>query len=70
VSGNPAWCSSEHCYVTDDGVRVHQQAPAAWEDDAARVWFESRLIDPADDSNVDVELHLKDLGFPWSCQFH
>ncbi len=57
------WCSPGHCSVTGDGVRVHQQASVVWEDDAAEVRFESRLVDPADDSNVYVELHLGDLRF-------
>jgi hypothetical protein len=47
--------------VTDDGVRVHQQAPVVWEDDAAEVLFEGQLVDPADGLNVYVELHLWDL---------
>jgi len=61
--GHPAWCSPGHCSVTDDGVRVHQQASVVWEDDAAEVRFESRLVDPADDSNVSVELPLRNLRF-------
>ena len=24
---HPAWCSPEHCWITDEGVRVHEQAP-------------------------------------------
>ena len=67
---HPTWCSAEHCYVTDEGVRVHEQAPSRWEDDTAEVRCESRLIDPADDSNIYVELHLqnlrlKDNRFSW-----
>jgi hypothetical protein len=34
---HPAWCSPEHCFVTDEGVRVHHQAPTCWEDDTAEV---------------------------------
>lgn len=66
---HPAWCSSERCYVTDEGVRVHEQAPTRLEDDTAEVRFESRLLDPADDSNIYVELHLQSLRFTAS-QFH
>jgi hypothetical protein len=51
---NPAWCSAEHCYVTDEGVQVHEQAPARWEDDTAEVRCESQLLDPADDSRQPV----------------
>ncbi len=58
---HPAWCSAEHCYVTDEGVRVHEQAPTRWEDDTAEVRFESQLLDPADDSNIYVELQLQNL---------
>jgi hypothetical protein len=67
---HPAWCSPERCYVTDEGVRVHQQAPTRWEDDAAEVRFESRLLDPGDDEAVYLQLHLQCLrlrgnGFSW-----
>ena len=67
---HPAWCSPAHCFVTDEGVRVHEQAPTRWEDDTGEVWCESRLIDPADDANIYVELHLqnlriKDNRFSW-----
>ncbi|MGH3872650.1 MAG: hypothetical protein ACRDSR_14265 [Pseudonocardiaceae bacterium] len=58
---HPAWCSAEHCYVTDDGVRVHEQAPTRWEDGIAEVRCESRLLDPADESNIYVELELQNL---------
>ena len=67
---HPAWCSAEHCYVTDEGVRVHEQAPTRWEDDTAEVRFESRLLDPADESKIYValqlqNLRLKDNRFDW-----
>lgn len=58
--GHPAWCSAEECHVSL-GTRVHRQAPARWEDKAAGVAFESRLLDPADDPHVYVELSLRDL---------
>ncbi len=58
---HPAWCSPEHCLVTEDGVRVHQQAPVSWEDHEAEVLFESRLLDPADEQDTYLELSLKNL---------
>jgi hypothetical protein len=72
---HPAWCSAEYCYVTDEGIRVHEQAPTRWEDDTAEVRCESRLLDPADDSNIYVELHLqnlrlKDNRFDWVVPLH
>jgi len=60
---HPAWCSPVHCFVTDEGVRVHQQAPTRWEDQTAQLRCESRLLDPADDEDVYVELHLQCLRF-------
>lgn len=65
---HPAWCSAEHCFITDDGVRVHEQAPAHWEDETAAVRIETRLIDPADDLNVYVELCATSLMF--NSHFH
>jgi hypothetical protein len=64
--GHPAWCSPEYCHVTDEGVRVHEQAPAVWEDDEAEMRFEIQLVDPADDSTVYVELRLQNLRFATS----
>ena len=43
------------------GVRVHEQAPIRWQDDTAEVRCESRLLDPADDPNIYVELLLQNL---------
>jgi hypothetical protein len=68
AAGHPAWCHPQHCFVTDEGVRVHQQGPLSWEDQEVRC--ESRLLDPADDEHVYFELHLqcvrfKDNGFSW-----
>ncbi len=57
---HPAWCSPSHCYVTE-GVRVHEQAPTHWEDATAELRCETRLVDPADDGNVYVELDLHNL---------
>jgi hypothetical protein len=64
-AGHPAWCDPQHCYVTDEKVRVHEQAPARWEDDTAglRVRFESRLLDPGDDDTTYLELRIHDLAF-------
>jgi hypothetical protein len=67
---HPAWCSPAHCFVTDEGVRVHQPAPTRWEDDTAELWCESWLLDPADDEHVYLELHLQCLrirsnAFSW-----
>ncbi len=59
---HPAWCSPQHCYVTDEGVRVHEQAPTRWEDDTAEVRFESQLLDPADESTIYVALQLQNLS--------
>jgi hypothetical protein len=67
----PAWCSPVHCYVTDSGVRVHQQVSACWEDDTAEgVRFESRLLDPSDDKQVYLDLYIQCLmlrgnAFSW-----
>ncbi len=65
-AGHPAWCSAEHCFVTDDGVRVHGQAPTWWEDGTAEVRVDTRLIDPADDPGVYVELSMQNLRFKTS----
>lgn len=67
---HPAWCHPQHCFVTDEGGRVHQQAPTRWEDDTAEVSCETRLLDPADDEHVYLELSLRCLrlrrnGFSW-----
>jgi len=67
---HPAWCSPAHCFVTDEGVRVHLQAPTRWEDQTAQLRCETRLFDPADDEDVYVELHLhclslKGNGLSW-----
>lgn len=50
AAGHPAWCSPEHCWMTDEGVRVHQQSPTRWEGDCVvPLRFETCFIDPADD---------------------
>ncbi|MGH3831305.1 MAG: hypothetical protein ACRDRS_12815 [Pseudonocardiaceae bacterium] len=58
---HPAWCSAEHCFITDDGVWVHEQAPARWEDDDAAIRVESRLVDLADDPDIHLELRLQSM---------
>ncbi len=56
---HPAWCSPQHCYVTDEGVRVHQQAPTRWDAECVvPLRFETCLIDPADDDTTYLELHI------------
>jgi hypothetical protein len=69
---HPGWCSPEHCYRTDSGIRVHQQAPTCWEDPdpAEGVRFESRLIDAGDDEQVYLDMHIQCLmlrgnSFSW-----
>jgi hypothetical protein len=67
-AGHPAWCHPQHCFTTDEGVRVHQQGPMRWEDEEVRC--ESRLLDPADDEHVYLELYLQCLrirgnAFSW-----
>ncbi|MGH3754656.1 MAG: hypothetical protein ACRDRP_18555 [Pseudonocardiaceae bacterium] len=62
---HPAWCSPEHCYHTDDGVRVHQQAPSRWEGECAvPLRFETCLLDPGDDDTTYLELRLRNLKLP------
>ncbi|MGH3772544.1 MAG: hypothetical protein ACRDRW_14305 [Pseudonocardiaceae bacterium] len=58
---HPAWCSAEHCFITDEGVWIHEQALAHWEDDNAEIRVESRLVDLADDPETYLELRLKSL---------
>jgi len=62
---HPGWCSAEHCYRTDHGVRVHLQAPSRWEDDQVR--FETELMSPEDETTTYLELHIEDLRLPWRC---
>ncbi len=62
---HPAWCSPQHCNVTDDGVRGHEQAPVRWEDHEGEVRWESRLFDPADAEHPYVELSLENLRLTW-----
>jgi hypothetical protein len=67
---HPKWCSPEHCYMTTDGVRVHEQALTRWEGETGEVRFESRLLDPSDDEHLYLDLDLRCLkltgnGFRW-----
>ncbi|MGH3718189.1 MAG: hypothetical protein ACRDRI_04970 [Pseudonocardiaceae bacterium] len=62
--GHPAWCSAGHCFITDEGVRVHEQAPVSWEDDDAEIRVESRLVDPTDDPDVYLRLYLMSMRLP------
>ncbi len=59
---HPAWCSPEHCFVTDERVRVHQQAPTRWDAECVvPLRCETCLIDPADDDTTYLELRMRDL---------
>ncbi|MGH3718608.1 MAG: hypothetical protein ACRDRI_07155 [Pseudonocardiaceae bacterium] len=58
---HPAWCSAEHCFITDEGVWIHEQAPTHWEDDNAEIRVESRLVYLADDPDTYLELRLTSL---------
>jgi hypothetical protein len=56
------WCSPQHCFVTDDGVRVHQQVPTRWDGDCVvPLRFQTCLIDPGDDDTTYLELRMRDL---------
>jgi hypothetical protein len=61
VGEHPWWCSPAHCYHTEEGVRVHVQAPACWEqvDDFARARFETCLVSPDDEPSGIPYLALK-----------
>lgn len=66
---HPAWCSPAHCFVTEEGVRVHEQAPIRWEAQCvAPLRFETCLIDPGDDDTTYLELRVRDLK--WRGEFH
>ena len=60
--GHPAWCHPQHCFTTDEGVRVHQQAPTRWEAECVvPLRFETCLIDPGNDDTTYLELRMRDL---------
>ncbi len=71
VNGNgsdeqhPAWCSPQHCFVTDTGVRFHHQAPVHWEDGRAEFRCESQLLEATDDENTYIALSLENLRLSW-----
>ncbi|MGH3886350.1 MAG: hypothetical protein ACRDSZ_07240 [Pseudonocardiaceae bacterium] len=55
-AGHPAWCSAEPCFVTDEGVRVHQQAPTRWEVECVvPLRLQTCLIDPEDNDTTYLE---------------
>jgi hypothetical protein len=56
---HPAWCHPQHCFMTDEEIRVHQQGSTCWEDEEVRC--ESRLLDPGDDDTTYLELRLRKL---------
>ncbi|MDQ3989034.1 MAG: hypothetical protein M3291_07535 [Actinomycetota bacterium] len=56
--GHPVWCSPQHCYRTEDGVRVHEQPPTSWVDDTTGMRFDTRLIAPEDEPAGTVYLEL------------
>ena len=59
---HPAWCDPQHCYHTDEGLVVHQQAPARLEAEyVVPLRFETSLIDPGDDDTTYLEMRLRDL---------
>ncbi|MGH3721246.1 MAG: hypothetical protein ACRDRI_20820 [Pseudonocardiaceae bacterium] len=56
VSAHPSWCSPQHCFLDEDGVRVHHQEPVHWETDEVR--FESRLFYPDGEQPPTTYLQL------------
>lgn len=56
TGGHPPWCSPQHCYLTEEGIRVHVQRPVRWRDDTGEVQFTSGLIHPLDDDRTYLEL--------------
>ena len=66
---HPAWCSPAHCFITDEGVRVHEQDPTCLEAECVvPLRFETCLLDPADDDTTYLELRMQDLA--WREQFY
>jgi hypothetical protein len=62
TEAHPAWCDPQHCYRTDDGVRVHHQAPIRWGAECVTpVQFETSLLDPDDADTTYLELRIHDL---------
>ncbi len=54
---HPSWCSPQHCFLNEDGVRVHEQEPARWEQ--CEVRFESRLFFPDGEHPPATYLQLR-----------
>ncbi len=62
VEVHPEWCSPVLCYRTEEGVRVHMQAPACWEqDELTRTQFKTGLLGPEDGPFTYLELELRSL---------
>ena len=62
VGEHPWWCSPAHCYRTKpEGVRVHVQARACWEDDDGKTRFRTGLVSAEDEHSgtacLELELH-------------
>lgn len=60
-AGTPPWCSPQHCYLTDERIRVHVQRPVRWRYDTGEVQFTSGLIRPLDDHRTYLELTVTSL---------
>ncbi|MGH3567866.1 MAG: hypothetical protein ACRDRH_17915 [Pseudonocardia sp.] len=67
VSRHPSWCSPQHCFLTEDGVRVHEQQPVRWEE--CEVRFESRLLFPEGEHPpaTYLQLSIDNLLPTWRC---
>ncbi len=65
VSGHPSWCSPQHCFLNEDGVRVHEQQPVRWEE--CEVRFESRLLFPEGEHPpaTYLQLSIENLRLTW-----
>ncbi|MGH3801186.1 MAG: hypothetical protein ACRDTD_13815 [Pseudonocardiaceae bacterium] len=62
---HPSWCSPQHCFLDEDGVRVHEQEPVRWEE--CQVRFESRLLFPDGEHppTTYLQLSLENLWLTW-----
>jgi hypothetical protein len=65
VIGHPSWCSPQHCFLGEDGVKVHEQEPVRW--DECEVRFESRLLFPDGEHppTTYLQLSIENLRLPW-----
>lgn len=63
--GHPSWCSPQHCFLHEDGVRVHEQEPVRWEESEVR--FESQLLFPDGEHppTTYLQLCIDDLRLTW-----